>query len=153
MVDRIMIICCDEGNKKVAQSAIAFKFLDLFEKFRKLVPLSILRFGINFLSDTKSSAEPIQLNTPPGDLWLSGYRNRFFTRGGAQVIQQCRRDLPGEADHAAALEKERLVADVEATIEERQHQVPKAAPRSYRDFMVLAAVIVIVGLVLMVLLR
>jgi hypothetical protein len=56
-------------------------------------------------------------------------------------------------DHAAALEKEKLVAGVEATIEERQHQVPKAAPRSYRDFLVLAAAFVIVGLVLMVLLR
>jgi len=69
------------------------------------------------------------------------------------IIQQCRRDLPGEVDHAAALEKEKLVAGVEATIEERQHQIPKAAPRSYRDFLVLAAIIVLVGLVLMVLLR
>jgi len=56
-------------------------------------------------------------------------------------------------DHAAAQEKEKLVAGVEATIEERQHQVPKSAPKSYRDFLILAAAIVIVGLVLMVLLR
>jgi hypothetical protein len=56
-------------------------------------------------------------------------------------------------DHKAALEKEKLVAGVEATIEGRHHQVPKAAPRSYRDFLMLAAAIVIVSLVLMVLFR
>ena len=69
------------------------------------------------------------------------------------IIQQCRRDLPEEVDHAAALEKEKLVAGVEATIEERKHQVPKTALRSYRDIVVLAAAIIIVGLALMVLLR
>ena len=79
-----------------------------------------------------------------------GFGLQSIDRG---IIQQCRRELPGEVDHAADLEKEKLVAGVEATIEERQHQGPKAAPRSYRDFMVLAAVIVIVGLALMVLLR
>jgi hypothetical protein len=56
-------------------------------------------------------------------------------------------------DYAAALEKEKLVAGVEATIEERQHQAPKAAPRNYREFLVLVGVIVIVSLVLMALLR
>jgi hypothetical protein len=71
-------------------------------------------------------------------IFLRSLKNRFY---------------PGEVDHKAALEKEKLVAGVEATIEERQHQVPKAAPRSYRDFLVLVAAIVIVGLVLMVLLR
>ena len=83
---------------------------------------------------------------------LSGYGSGLQTIDGG-IIQQCRRDLPGEVDHAAALEKEKLVAGVEATIEERQYPVPKAAPRSYRDFLVLAAAIVIVGLALMVLLR
>jgi hypothetical protein len=83
---------------------------------------------------------------------LCGYGSGLQIIDGG-VIQQCRRDLPGEVDHAADLEKEKLVAGVEATIEERQHQVPKAAPRSYRDFLVLAVAIVIVSLVLMVLLR
>lgn len=69
------------------------------------------------------------------------------------LIQQCRRDLPGELDPEVSLEKEKLVAGVEATIEGRQHQVPKTAPRSYRGFLMLAAAVVIVGLVMFILFR
>jgi hypothetical protein len=58
-----------------------------------------------------------------------------------------------ELHREPALEKEKLVAEVEATIEERQHQVPKAASRGYRDFLMLAAAIVIVGLILVVFFR
>jgi general secretion pathway protein A len=83
---------------------------------------------------------------------LCGYGSGLQSIDGG-IIQQCRRDLPGEVDHAADLEKEKLVADVEATIEERQHQVPEAAPRSYRDYLMLAVAIVIVSLVLIVFLR
>ena len=82
---------------------------------------------------------------------LCGYGSGLKSIDG-EIIQQCRRDLPGEVDHAVALEKEKLVAGVEATIEERQYQGPKAAPRNYRNFLILAAAIIIVGLVLMVLL-
>jgi len=101
---------------------------------------------------TLSKGYPRLINIICDTALLCGYGFGLQSIDGG-IIQQCRRDLPGEVDHAAALEKEKLVAGVEATIEERQHQVPKAAPRSYRDFLVLAAVIVIVGLALMVLLR
>ena len=99
-----------------------------------------------------SKGYPRLINIICDNALLCGYSSglKRIDRG---VIQKCRRDLPGELDLEAALEKEKLVAGVEATIEGRQHQVPKAASRSYRDFLMLAAAIVIVSLVLMVLLR
>jgi len=101
---------------------------------------------------TLSKGYPRLINIICDTALLCGYGFGLQSIDGG-IIQQCRRDLPGEVDHAAALEKEKLVAGVESTIEERQHQAPKAAPRNYRDFLVLAAAIVIVGLVLMVVLR
>ena len=58
-----------------------------------------------------------------------------------------------ESGREERLEKQKLVEGVEATIEARQHPVPESAPRTPRDFLMLAAAIVIVGLFLMVLLR
>jgi hypothetical protein len=83
---------------------------------------------------------------------LYGYRAGLKSIGRG-TIQECRRDLPGELDQRAAIEKEKLVAGVEESIEKRQHQIPKARSRSYRDFMVLAVAIVIVGMVLLIVLR
>jgi general secretion pathway protein A len=99
-----------------------------------------------------SKGYPRLINVICDNALLCGYRSGLKSIDGA-VIQKCRRDLPAELDHQAALEKEKLVAGVETTIEERKHQVPKTAPRSYRDFLMLAAAVVIVGLGLMVLLR
>ena len=70
------------------------------------------------------------------------------------VIRQGRTDFAGgAAERVEGLEKEKLVAEVEATIEARQHQVPKAAARTPRDLLVFAAAIVIAASVLWVLLR
>jgi general secretion pathway protein A len=99
-----------------------------------------------------SQGYPRLINIICDTAMLCGYGFDLQSIDGG-IIQQCRRDLPGEVDDAAALEKEKLVAGVEATIEERQHQVPKAAPRSYLNFLMLAVVIVIVGLALMVFFR
>jgi general secretion pathway protein A len=99
-----------------------------------------------------SRGYPRKINVICDNALLYGYRAglKSIDRG---IIQKCRRDLPGESDCPAALEKEKLVAGVEATIEERQHQAPKADSRSYKDFLMLAAAIVIVGMVLAALLR
>jgi hypothetical protein len=51
------------------------------------------------------------------------------------------------------MEKERLVADVEATIEAQQHQAVETKRRHYQDLLFLAAAVVIVGLGLLVFLR
>jgi hypothetical protein len=83
---------------------------------------------------------------------LYGYRAGLKSIGRG-IIQKCRRDLPGELEQGGTIEKEKLVAGVEESIEKRQHQIPKARSRSYRDFLMLAAAIVIVGMVLLVLLR
>jgi general secretion pathway protein A len=99
-----------------------------------------------------SKGYPRLINIICDTAMLCGYGFGLKSIDGG-IIQQCRRDLPGEVDHAAALEKEKLVAGVEATIEGRRQQAPKAAPRNYRGFLMLAAAIVIVGLVLMVLFR
>jgi general secretion pathway protein A len=98
-----------------------------------------------------SKGYPRLINIICDNALLCGYSSGL-KRINAGVIQQCRRDLPGEVDLEAALEKEKLVTGVEASIEGQRHKVLKAAPRSYRDFLMLAAAIVIVGLVLMVLL-
>jgi general secretion pathway protein A len=95
-----------------------------------------------------SKGYPRLINVICDNALVYGYRSGLKRIDGA-VIQKCRRDLRTEIDHPAALEKEKLVADVEATIEERKHQAPKAAPRRYREFLMLAAAIVIVGLALM----
>jgi general secretion pathway protein A len=95
-----------------------------------------------------SKGYPRLINVICDNALLYGYRSGLKRIDGA-VIQYCRRDPPAEKDHPPALEKEKLVAGVEATIEERKHQVPKAAPRRYREFLMLAAAIVIVGLVMM----
>ena len=76
-----------------------------------------------------------------------------LNRIDGRVIRQCRRDLRLESGHEGGLEKEKLVESVEATIEARRQQAAEAAPRTHRDFVVLGAAIVIVGLVLIVLLR
>lgn len=95
---------------------------------------------------------PRLINVICDNALLYGYRSGLKIIDG-RVIRQCRRSLPVEMHREPALEKEKLVADVEATIAERQHQAPSAAPRGYRDVLVLAAAIVVVSLVLMVLFR
>jgi general secretion pathway protein A len=99
-----------------------------------------------------SKGYPRLINVICDNALLYGYRSGLKNID-SRVIRQCRRDLPVELHREPALEKEKLVAEVEATIEERQHQVPKAASRSYRDFLMLAAAIVIVGLILVVFFR
>jgi len=99
-----------------------------------------------------SKGYPRLINVICDNALVFGYRSGLKSIDGG-VIQKCRRDLPKEPEHGAALEKEKLVAGVEATIEERQHPVPKPASRSYKDFLMLAAAIVIVGFVLLVLMR
>ena len=99
-----------------------------------------------------SKGYPRLINVICDNALLCGYRSGLKRIDGA-VIQKCRREVPAEVNQEAALEKEKLVADVEATIEDRKHQVPKAAPRRYREFLMLAAAIVIVGLVMLYLFR
>jgi general secretion pathway protein A len=99
-----------------------------------------------------SKGYPRKINVICDNALLYGYRAGLKSIGRG-IIQKCRRDLPGEADHGEALEKEKLVAGVEESIEKRQDQIPKARSRSYRDFLMLAATIVIVGMVLLIVLR
>jgi general secretion pathway protein A len=76
-----------------------------------------------------------------------------LNRVGAKLIQHGKRDFPVESALAEELEKGKLVAGVEATIEAQQRQVRPPAPRTHRDILVLVAAIVIVGLLLIGLLR
>jgi general secretion pathway protein A len=99
-----------------------------------------------------SKGYPRLINVICDNALLYGYRSGLKSIDGG-VIQKCRRELPAEVNQEAALEKERLVAGVEATIEERKHLTPKTAPRSYRDFMILAAAVIIVGLAMMAFFR
>jgi general secretion pathway protein A len=99
-----------------------------------------------------SRGYPRKINVICDNALLYGYRAGLKSIGRG-IIQKSRRDLPGELEHGGTIEKEKLVAGVEESIENRQHQIPKARSRSYRDFLMLAAAIVIVGMVLLVLLR
>lgn len=83
---------------------------------------------------------------------LYGYSSNINLIDG-RVVQKCRRDLPGEPDPEGGIEKEKLVEGVESSIEARQHQAPETPPRRYKDFLVLAAALIAVGLILAVLLR
>jgi general secretion pathway protein A len=98
-----------------------------------------------------SKGYPRLINVICDSALRNGY-NAGLSRIDAKVIQQCRQDFPVESGPDEGLEKENLVAGVEATIEARQHQIAEAAPQTYRGFIMLAAAIVIVGLVLWVLL-
>jgi general secretion pathway protein A len=69
------------------------------------------------------------------------------------VVRRCRRNLPLEPDRDGELEKEKLVAGVESSIEARQNQVGETTPRRYRDILVLAAAIIVAGIILIVVLR
>jgi general secretion pathway protein A len=79
--------------------------------------------------------------------------NSGLKRINADVIQQCRPDLSAALELVGGMEKERLVADVEATIEAQQHQAVETKRRHYQDLLFLAAAVVIVGLGLLVFLR
>jgi general secretion pathway protein A len=76
-----------------------------------------------------------------------------INRIDGRVIQRCRRDLPGEPRREGGLEKEKLVAGIESSIETRQRQAPEKPPRHYRDFLIFAAALIVAGLILMFFLR
>ena len=99
-----------------------------------------------------SKGYPRLINIIADKALLYGY-HFGLKRIDSRVIQKCRRVLPVEPSRQEGLEKEKLVAGVESSIEVRQHPVRQPASRSYRDYLVLAAAIVLVGLVLIVLLR
>ena len=101
---------------------------------------------------TLSKGYPRLINIICDNALLCGYSSGL-NRIDHGVIRECRRDLAMALNLEDDLEREKLVAGVEATIEARQHKVPAAAPQNRRGYLMLAAAVVIVGLVLMVFLR
>jgi general secretion pathway protein A len=101
---------------------------------------------------TLSKGYPRLINIICDNALLSGYGSGL-NRIDRRLIQECRRELSMALNFEEHLEKEKLVAGVEATIEARQHKAPEAAPQSRRGYLMLAAAIVIVSLVLMALFR
>jgi len=102
---------------------------------------------------TLSKGYPRLINIICDNALLSGYSSGL-NRIDRKVIQECRRGLCMALNLEEDIEKEKLVAGVEATIEARKHKAPEVAPkRRHRDQLIFAAVVIIVGLALMVLLR
>jgi general secretion pathway protein A len=100
----------------------------------------------------RSNGYPRLINVICDNALRCGF-NSGQKRIGAEVIEQCRPDFSATHELVEGIEKERLVADVEAGIEARQHQVAEAAHQPHRDLLVLAAAVVIVALVLWFFLR
>ncbi len=67
-----------------------------------------------------SKGYPRLINIICDQALLCGYRSGL-NRIDRRVIEKCRRDLPVEPDRGGGLEKEKLVAGVESSIEARQH--------------------------------
>ncbi len=74
-------------------------------------------------------------------------------RIGEDVLRRCGRDLSVTLDIADDLEKERLIAGVQTTIETRPPPAPVSGPKSRRGLLILIAAMLIVGLALAVLLK
>jgi general secretion pathway protein A len=99
-----------------------------------------------------SGGYPRLINIICDNALFCGYRSGLKNIDG-RLIRQGRRDLPAETVPEPALEKEKLVAGVEATIEDRRRQVPEAASRRPRELLVAAAAMVMVGLALIAFFR
>lgn len=100
----------------------------------------------------RSNGYPRLINVICDNALRCGF-NSGQNRIGAEVVRQCRPDFSAVPELVGGVEKETLVADVEATIEARQHQNVEAESRTHRELLVLGAAIVIVGLVILFLLR